>query len=187
LGFDERVDVVDLILKVLKEHEKNLDSIILQLNESLSNRSYDGQVLMAPGLKYRVQLHDWDEFKDRSIKAEIAAYDISDGKLFIFAYKNGSLSIYSEEIPEFTIKTEKSGERVVLSGRHLSRGDETYIFNGKLKCGLGVKTKKSRGHMKQGETVHKISCDINPNDIRTWLSAELKVDKKSVVSGKIEF
>jgi hypothetical protein len=186
MGFDERVDVVDLILKVLKEHEKNLDSIILQLNESLSTRNVDGQVLVTPGLKYRVQLSNWEEFKERSLKAEIVAYDISDSKLSISAYKNGSLTIYTEEIPEFTLKKEKSGERIV--GKHdLTKVDGSLIVGGWLKCGLSVKVKQGKTDLKYTEKLRKISCEINTNEIQSWLSSELKIDKKSVVSGKIEF
>ena len=36
MSFDEKVDVIDLIINVLKEHEKTLDELISRLEEALS-------------------------------------------------------------------------------------------------------------------------------------------------------
>ena len=38
MSFDEKVDVIDLIINVLKDHEKTLDELIFKLEEALGNK-----------------------------------------------------------------------------------------------------------------------------------------------------
>jgi len=188
MSFDERVDVVDLILKVLKEHEKNLDTIVSQLGESLSQPQNVEKVQLQGYNKYKVVLNKWLEFRDRCLKSDIVAFDMVEDKFHVSAIKNGNFYSYTETVPEVTIKMEKDGDKVLIEGgEFMVHEDPSHVFNGKLQCGLGVKTKKMKVDLPNGDTVHKILYNIATEETRLWLSEELKTDKKMIVFGGIEF
>ncbi len=187
MSFDERVDVVDLILKVLKEHEKNLDTLVSQLGDTLSQPIGNGSVQIHNYSKYKAVLHKWFEFRDRCLKSDLVAFDIVGDRFQVSAVKNGSFFCYSETIPEMTIKMEKDGDKVLIEGGEFMTHDESsYAFNGKLQCGLGVNTRKTKVDLPNGDTVHKILYDIDPEEARLWLADELMTEKKSIVFGDIE-
>jgi len=187
MSFDERVDAVDLILKVLKEHEKSLDTLVGQLGESLSQPASPGTVQIQGYNRYKLVLKRWFEFRDRCLKCEIVAFDILGDRFNVSAIKNGSFYSYAETVPEVTIKMEKDGDKVFIEGSEfMSHEDSSSVFNGKLQCGLPVNTRKTKVDMPNGDTVHKILYDIDPEEARVWLSDELKTEKKSIIYGGIE-
>jgi hypothetical protein len=187
VSFDERVDVVDLILKVLKDHEKSLDTLVSQLGETLSQPQAAGTIQVQGYNKYKVVLRRWFEFRDRCLKSDLIAFDMVGDKFHVSSVKNGSFYTYSETIPEVTIKMEKDGDKVLIEGgEFMSHEDPSYVFNGKLQCGLGVNTRKAKVDLPNGDTVHKIMYDVDPEEARVWLSDELKTEKKSIVYGVIE-
>lgn len=188
MSFNERVDVIDLILKVLKEHEKNLDVIVSQLRDTISTQPVLNQVIADQFLnKYRVNLHKWFEFRERCIKSNLIAFDMFDEQFIVSAVKNGSYYLYSETVPEVTIKMEKDKNDVLIDGGEFRiHEDPTKVFNGKLQCGLCVRTKKTKIDLPNGDSVHRIIYDIDPDEARHWLSEELRTDKKSIVFGRIE-
>jgi hypothetical protein len=187
LSFDERVDAVDLILKVLKEHEKSLDTLVGQLGETLKEPTAPSTVQIQGYNRYKLVLKRWFEFRDRCLKCEIIAFDIVGDKFCVSAIKNGSFYSYSETVPEVTIKMEKDGDKVLIEGgEFMTHEDPSYVFNGKLQCGLAVNTRKTKVDLPNGDTVHKILYDIDPEEARMWLSDELKTEKKAIVYGGIE-
>lgn len=187
MSFDERVDVVDLILKVLKEHEKNLDTLVSQLGETLSQPLGGGTVQVQGYNRYKVAFNRWFEFRDRCLKSDLVAFDVVGDKFRVSAVKNGSFYSYTETVPEVTIKMEKEGDKVLIEGgEFMAHEDPSHVFNGKLQCGLGVKTRKTKVDLPNGDTVHKILYDIETEEARLWLSDELKTEKKSIIFGGIE-
>ncbi len=187
MGFDERVDVVDLILKVLKEHEQNLDTIVSQLGETLNQPPSGGTVQIQGYYKYKVSLHKWSEFRDRCLKSDLVAFDLAGDKFHVSAVKNGSFYSYTETVPEVTIKMEKEGDKVLIEGGDfMPHEDPSQVFNGKLQCGLGVRTRKTKAEQPNGDTIHKIIYDVEAEEARLWLSEELKTEKKSIIYGGIE-
>jgi hypothetical protein len=187
MSFDERVDVVDLILKVLKEHEKSLDTLVSQLGETLSQPVASGTVQIQGYNRYKVVLRRWFEFRERCLKSDLIAFDIVGDKFHVSSLKNGSFYAYSETVPEVTIKMEKDGDKVLIQGgEFMAHEDPSYVFNGKLQCGLAVNTRKTKVDLPNGDTVHKIIYAVDPEEARIWLSEELKTEKKSIVYGGIE-
>jgi len=189
MSFDERVDAVDLILKVLKEHEKNLDTLVSQLGDNLSQPLSNGSVQIHNYSKYKAILHKWFEFRDRCMKSDLIAFDIIVDRFQVSAIKNGSLFCYSENVPEMRAraKMEKEGDKVLIEdGGFMTQNDPSYVFNGKLQCGLGVKIRKTTVELPNGDTVHKMLYDIDPGETRLWLENELKTEKKSIVYGEIQ-
>jgi hypothetical protein len=187
MSFDERVDVVDLILKVLEDHEKNLDALVSQLGETLHQPQVANAVKMQQHNLYKVVLHRWLDFIDRCINSDIVAFDIVDDKFHISSITNGIFYSYSETIPEVTVKMQKDGDKVLIEGvEFMSHEDPSYVFNGKLQCGLGVNIKKTKIDMLNGDTVHRIIYNIDPEEARVWLAGELKTEKKSIIYGEID-
>ncbi len=191
MSFDERVDVVDLILKVLKEHEKNLDTIVSQLGETIQTQptqwGRDGQVLQVKGIsEYRVSLHRWSEFSAICEKPDLVAFDLKKGELKVSAIKGGNIFSYVEEIPEMTIRVEEDGEGVIVEGGN-GKGSQyaSSIFSGKLQCGLGVRARRCKPDSSDSP-VSRICYDVDPEEVRAWLSTELRTEKKHIAYGSID-
>lgn len=186
MSFDERVDAVDLILKVLQDHEKSLDTLVSQMGETLTQSQATGAG-QAKGLnRYKVVLRRWLDFRARCMNSELVTFDMIGDMFHVTVVKNGSFYAYSETIPEVTIKMEKEGDKVLIEGDELmSHKDVSYIFNGKLQCGLAVNTKKGKVNLPNGDVVHKIMYEVDPEEASKWLSDELKTDTKSIVFGSI--
>ena len=186
MSFDERVDVVDLILKVLKDHEKSLDTLVSQMGETLTQSQAAAAGQVQGHNRYKVVLHRWSEFRERCIKSELIAFDIVRDKFHVTVVKNGGFYAYLETIPEVTIKLEKEGDKVLIEGDELmGHKDVSYIFNGKLQCGLAVSTRKGKVTLPNGDVVHKIMYEVDPDEATKWLADELKTDKKSIIFGSI--
>ncbi len=186
MSFDERVDAFDLILKVLQDHEKNLDTLVSQMGETLTQSQTTGTGQIHGNNSYKVVLRRWSEFRERCMKSELVAFDMFEDKFQVTVVKNGSFYAYSETIPEVTIKMEKEGDKVLIEGDELmGHKDVSYIFNGKLQCGLAVSTRKGKVNLPNGDVVHKIIYEVDPEEASKWLSDEMKTDKKSIVFGSI--
>lgn len=186
MSFDERVDAVDLILKVLKDHEKSLDTLVSQMGETLTQSQAPAAGQVQGHNRYKVVLHRWSEFREMCIKSELVAFDIIGNKFNVTVIKNSGSCAYSETIPEVTIKLEKEGDKVQIEGdEFMGHKDVSYIFNGKLQCGLAVSTRKGKVTLPNGDVVHKIMYEVDPDEATKWLSDELKTDKKSIIYGSI--
>ncbi len=189
MNFDERVDVFDLIMKVLTEHEKNLDSIAYKLDETLSGHSsLNKQVyeLKTAG-KYKVFIKKWSEFKEKCMESDLVTFETDADQFKVSAINGAGFYSYSEPIPEFTIRMENCGNRVTIkNGTKKTAGGSKYIFNGKLQCGIGVKAKRVKVELPNGDSLHKITFDIDPENAKKWLAEQLKVDKQLLIYGSIE-
>lgn len=189
MSFDERVDVVDLILNILKEHEKNLDSLIDRLRETVQTKPGPNAPMdQVSGIsRFQVTLRRWSEFSNLCRLADLIAFEVEGEVLLVSAVKDGKIYTYVEAIPQVIIRMEEGGERVIVEGRNsTSSHDQPNIFSGKLECGLGVRVRKSGVELQNGEKLRKICYYIDPEETRSWLSNELHVDKKSIIYGLID-
>ena len=105
--FDEKIDVIDLIINVLKEHEKTLDELIGRLEETQS-------IIPPPEVETEIEamraaaavkaiLKNWLEFRNRCEGAKLVAVN-TEGECFkVSAIANGVLYIYEEEVPSLEI------------------------------------------------------------------------------------
>jgi hypothetical protein len=188
MNFDERVDVIDMILGVLKEHEKNLDTLVSQLGAiSTAPQSLPmTQNIVQTSNKIRINVRNWADFREKCNKPDIVAFDLVDDSFTVTALKPGMLFSYSETIPEVTIMLEKDSDNVTIEDDNFKiHEDPHFIINGKLQCGLPVQTGKSKSTTQKGDTIHKIIYDVDPDEARQWLQHELKVEKELVINGSV--
>ena len=188
MNFDERVDVIDMILGVLKEHEKNLDALVSQLGAISTTPQFlpTTQNLVQTSNKIKINVRNWADFREKCSKPDIVAFDLVGDSFTVAVLKPGILFSYSETIPEVTIMMEKYSDNVTIEDDNFNtHEDPHFIVNGKLQCGLPVQTGKSKSTTPKGDTIHKIIYDVDSDEARYWLQQELKVEKELVINGSV--
>jgi hypothetical protein len=185
LDYNERVDVVDLILQVLKEHERNLDSLVLQLGETVGQQSNTNKTPTHGLVLHKIVLRSWPEFREKCLRSDTVTFDFEDGKFKVIALKNDIFYRYFENLPQ------EVNEKGTIENLSLSSENESFIegtldiFNSKLNCGLEL-MKKISGNNYGGNNRENNMYNIDPEEVKLWLSEQLKTDKKAIMFGWIE-
>jgi hypothetical protein len=185
--YRDKVDVIDFIINVLREHEKTLDELVGRLEgafERLPRVEGAERVEKPPAMG--IEVRDWEEFRLRCRGAPIVAFEV-DGKVFsIYAVKEGLVYNYSEELPELSIRMRKSEDRYVMEEFSVdSLEGVSLAFRKRLNCGLEGAVKGSKVRIQEGVHLINIAYDVNIEEAKRWLSKELKVDKESIIRGRI--
>jgi len=190
MGYDEKVDVIDLIINVLRDHEKTLDGLISKLEEALAGsapipvRTVKTEV-RKPAVS--VAMREWTEFRERCLKANLVAFEIEEKRFNVSAVKDDILYSYEEEIPDMEIRYKEEEKKVVIEGIDISSTDLVpTVLRGKLKCGLDISVKGTEVKMPDGVAVYKIIYDIDAEEAKAWLAKQLKAEKGSIIRGKIQ-
>jgi len=189
MGFEERVDVIDLIINVLREHEKTLDGLISKLEEALEAAPAGGEPAPTRGRKPAVSvlLRRWADFRERCASASLVAFDVDDKRFSVSAVKDDVLHSYEEAMPDMEIRFREQGEGVVIDGVGLgSVGLVPTVLRGRLECGLEVSVRGTQVEVPQGGAVYKVVYDIDADEARNWLAYQLKVDRKDILQGKVQ-
>ena len=111
-GFDEKIDVIDLIINVLKEHEKKLDELVSRLEElpkiptqpSSYQEPEKAPVRELSTIGVSAILKKWRDFRERSSKAKLVAFALGNTTFKVSALSRGVVYIYEEEMPQMNIK-----------------------------------------------------------------------------------
>ena len=172
----DKVEVMDFLINVLKDHEKSLDALISRaenvLVENEEKLGKDGNSLESP---IKIVLKDWSEFKRRLENVELVCFDLLD-KVFVVSVKTRQkVYEYREQTPELSLEATSPEELQEDSSQRKDR----------LKIGLELVCRKDAAG-NTGENEPKISCDIDPQYTRKWLSDELGVHQDFIVCGDIE-
>lgn len=187
---DEKVDVIDLIINVLKEHEKSLDAQLARLEDMLnSDRAALSPQGEAKGRRSRVKvtINEWPEFREKSTGPQMLAFNTSDDKLEVSALKDDVIYVYREKIPEFSMVVEKGEGRVAIKEGDLGDlFDALSLIAGGLKCGLSVKHRKVDLKLPDGNVVQKIIFEVDVEIAKSWLSKQLGIEETSIILGSIE-
>ena len=190
MGFDEKVDVIDLIINVLREHEKTLDALISQLERILSGAAPLPAAVEGPEARrpmVSVLLRGWREFRERCAGASLTAFDIEDKQFRVSAVKDDVLYSYQEQMPDMDIRLRERDEKTTIEGIDLlSSGLVPTVLRGKLECGLEVSVRGVEVKMPNGVIVYKVIYDIDPDGAKEWLANQLRVEKKDIMQGKIQ-
>lgn len=189
MSFDEKVDVIDLIINVLREHEKTLDELISKLEGALGTTPFPTEaartVVGKPTIS--VLLRKWTDFRERCVEASLVAFDIEDKRFTVSAVKDGVLHSYQEEMPDMKIRFREKEEEVVIDGIDIgSVGLVPTALRGRLECGLEVSVKGTEVNLPGGGAVYKVIYDIDADEARSWLAYQLKVEKKDILQGKVQ-
>lgn len=190
MGFDEKVDVIDLIINVLKDHEKTLDELISRIEGALTGPTTDptGPVstdVAKPTIS--VVLRRWNEFRDRCLGANIVVFDVEEKKFTVSAVKFGVLYSYQEGMPDMEIRFKEKEEKATIEGIDLRRTELVpTVLRGVLNCGLNISIKGTEVKLPDGVAVYKVIYDIDAEGAKIWLSEQLNVERGDIFQGKFQ-
>jgi len=169
----DKVEVMDFLINVLKDHEKSLDVLIsraenvLAENEerfSLQRGSLDSPI--------KIVLKDWPEFKRRLDNVDLVCFDMVDQVFIVSVKTRQKVYEYRERVPMPLLEV-TSPEDVHGDSRRGVR----------LKIGLELSKDVAGGA--EGDE-NKTAFDIDPQYTRKWLSDELGVHQDFILCGDIE-
>jgi hypothetical protein len=182
--FNERIDTVDLIVNVLKEHEKSLDNLVSKLGVVVNQHAIsDSQNLHN---NYRIALQRWFEFRNQCLKPEIVTFRLSGDKFYISSIKNGILYTYSETIPEVNNDNNKDDETMdIENDDFISDKFPSDIFIKTYQYSLQINTNNIKNGLSKRKISSKLIFDVDHDKAKAWLSVQLKIDKKMVIYGEL--
>jgi hypothetical protein len=192
---EARIDALDLVINVLKEHEKGLDRLVERLEAlvSILEKAAEGKVspvkkaIMEASVRLpKVQCEKWEDFKEKSKGMGMVAFEAEKGHFTVYSASDAEAYTYSEDLPccSFQLKEKEdhfSVEKILFN--HVN--DLTTIFEKRLMCGLEVFIKSSKVLSPDGNWVIELTCGISPETAKAWLSRELNISEKNIVMGKI--
>jgi len=193
--FDEKIDVIDLIINVLKDHEKKLDELVSRLENTDSVEIHRAEPsISVPGTKIvpggrpvaSVVIKRWTEFRSQASASEIVAYDSDEGRFTVSALAGRVIYNYIENIPSMEIEYSGDEGRARIDGINI-RGAELIpaAFKGRLDCGLDLKSSTFDVPKPDGGVIHVINYYVDPEIAKQWLAYQLEVDDDLVVHGKL--
>jgi hypothetical protein len=190
MSSNEKIDVIDLIINVLREHEKTLDTLISKLEttlESAPKKDNENVKQVLYNNKYSIIVNTWSEFKERSSKADLAVFSMKDNKVKISVIKENFVYSYVESVSEITMTIEKINEKILVKGLELSKiEDHPLVFNGRLKCGLTLTDRKSEFKLPDGNIIQKINYEAENGETKNWLAKQLEIKRENIIIGEIE-
>lgn len=203
-GFDEKIDVIDLIINVLKDHEKKLDELVTRIEKSQIINKTSPETLeeptpkierasslpvekTSPGVPIKVELSEWNEFRTRCESARLVAFEVADGRFQVTALTDSFLYSYNEKIPSMEIRYKTVDEKAQIKSIDLNRAElVSEAFNGILKCGL--KMEKTEHSFKEpiGESILNVNYHVDTSTAREWIAYQLAVDDEKILHGSID-
>jgi len=204
--FQEKMDVLDLIIGILREHEeslskiaerfesviKNLDAVegkVSSLNDTLAQAILSrAPISSSPKPAAVVECKDWTTFRERIQGGGTVAFEADQGVFIVSSLTEGVISTYSEYLPEVKFQVAEGEKRCIIEKMSLSSpGDLSPIFERRLRCGLEVEAKNSKFELPDGEQVFRLTYEIDPAKTRRWLAKELKIPQEDIVEGRLTY
>jgi hypothetical protein len=190
-----KIDALDLVINVLKEHEKGLDRLVERLEALVNTLKKVAEGKVSPAEKEIMEAHvrlpavqceKWEDFKEKSKGMRMVAFEAEKDHFTVYSASDAEAYTYSEDLPccSFQLKEKEnhfSVEKILFS--HVN--DLPTIFEKRLMCGLEVFIKNSKILSPDGNWIVELTCSIDPEGVRAWLSRELNISEKNIVMGKI--
>jgi hypothetical protein len=187
--FDEKIDVIDLIINVLKEHEKTLDELVSRLEEAQSIQTPIESLKTASApqaIAVRVVLKNWSEFRRRGEGSDLIAFNMDGGHFKVNAFAGGVLYVYEEEIPGLEIHYKMVNEKALIDSINIGKAALVpTALRGKLDCGIEFSKREIELKQPNGASVHKIIYDIDPRTARSWVAYQLEIDEEKILQGEL--
>jgi hypothetical protein len=186
---DDRVDIIDLLISLLKDHEKKLDDLSYRLERLLEERDLTELAPREPqpvGIRVSAVLRSWTEFMRHCREASPVALDVDRDRLKVTAVAGGILYAYEEEIPTMEIRYQVDDE-----GRKRTSIEVSDIalaltaLRGRLDCGLELEKRDMEVSLPEGGSVHNVVFYLNPYTAKVWLADQMGVDYSSIVLGEL--
>ncbi|MFA9436377.1 MAG: hypothetical protein ACEROO_04495 [Candidatus Bathyarchaeota archaeon] len=185
MSHTDKVEVMDFLINVLKDHEKSLDTLITRAEDVIEDDQSPRTVSQNPP-PLKITLRDWTEFKDRAIEAELVCFEMMESIFLCKAITSNKVYIYKEKTPEIELEKGEGGD-LVLSGFNLGDLEEGFLcLNGKLEIGLELVAKKVKRSKDLEHPTHKILHELDARYTKNWLSRELGIHRELIVQGSVD-
>ncbi|NQT08735.1 hypothetical protein HQ586_06635 [Candidatus Bathyarchaeota archaeon] len=183
---DDRVDMLDLLINLLKEHEKTMDELTFRLETLLDeDRPPTEPPRRTPerisGLIARVS--SWREFKRQCTGALSAAVEIDERIFKATALTRNILFAYEEEIPVLEVTQRDGGRETTYSVSDASLTLKSLM--GTLDCGLELDRRVIDSALPDGGRVQRVVYYVDPGTARSWLAEQLALEEASIILGAL--
>lgn len=200
-NFEDKIDVMDLIINVLKDHESKLDELVSRLESlplPLTGRPDEAEAEDEPpspaagpprqaGPIVTAVLKRWADFKLKCASSRLVAFDTEEGIFEVSALTGGAVYVYREEIPSMGITYREDEEGARVEGIDISKpGLLPAALRERMDCGLEFTRRDLEAKIDDGRTLHKIIFEIDPMVARSWIAYQLGIDDSDVVQGKLQ-
>ncbi len=201
ISFDDKIDVMDLIINVLKDHESKLDELVSRLenlplpragraDEAEAEDEPQSPAVGPPRQVWPVVtavLKRWTDFRSKCESSRLVAFDTEESVFEVSGLAGGVVYVYREEIPSMGITYREDGEGARVEGIDISKpGLMPAALREKLDCGLEFTRRDLKTEMDDGRALHKIVFEIDPMVARSWIAYQLGIDDSDVVQGKLQ-
>jgi len=190
--FQEKVDVLDILISILRDHEESLQKIaerfdavcnevsVFEEKSAVLDRVLEhlgGQkirtIIGATGTKgplVTVNCKSWQSFKGASQGALLVAYEVIGEQTYFSSVSDLSVFTFSGELNETSLTVSRGARRWIE--RSLGTDEDE---NETLESGENVSA--------DGDSAYKTI--VNSKTIKRWLSAETGVPEDKIVEGKV--
>jgi hypothetical protein len=172
----DKVEVMDFLINVLRDHEKSLDDLISRAEVIVNEKTaQEPDVDDSSNSKLiRVVLKDWQDFKQRIIGINLLCFNLLNNVFIVTASNGQKLFEYRESVPD------------VNNDLRQHNGDDNTIYLGNYKLSIGLELITKIVNTGSKEKKPHLLFDLDPNYTKMWLSKELHVNKSFIVCGGIE-
>jgi hypothetical protein len=190
---DEKVDIIDLLISLLRDHEKKLDEISYRLEKIVGGRQPQESMEIpepthttAPPQVYTTGIvafvSNWQDFRARCNRSNLVSVSVSEAEFKVSAYSGGVLYYYSERLPSIQVKrTDEGGSLMDLA----DIADAQVALSGKLRCGLALKTSSFESKV-EGSTVQVVRYSVDRGIAKEWVASQLDVEESSIIEGELD-
>ena len=200
-GFQEKMDALDLIISVLRDHEKKLDEVSNRLggivNELKAKEAERGREALKGGRVTEiptsrrmplVTYNRWDEFKVRCEGSAITAFQVEKNTFHVYSVSDEEIFGYSESLPKDRIMVSEGEGQYSIEKKYIrSIDDLTFLISGRLRCGLNVSIEVSKTALPGRKSMFELDYSFESGKVKEFLSKELNLPRDKIVEGGITF
>jgi len=184
---DDKVDIIDLLINLLRDHEKKLDEISYRLEKLAEGGQpliYPEEPDVTPRISYTCVtaiVSKWSDFRERCQGSELIAFKISESLIHVTSLNGSILYVFEEQIPSIMLKRKEDGSTQV---NILDLANTQTALSGKLECGLELETTSFESKV-DGEKVSIIKYVVSHETAKNWLTSQLGVDSSQIIEGEL--
>ena len=183
---DDRVDMLDLLINLLKEHEKKMDELTYRLETLIDERKPPVELpRRAPeriiGVVARVS--SWREFKRQCTGALSVAVEIDERIFKATALSRNIIFAYEEEIPVLEVTYGDEGKETTFAVTNASLTLKSLM--GTLDCGLELDRRIIDSALPDGREAQRVVYYVDPGAARSWLADQLALEESSIILGAL--
>ena len=186
LDRDDRVDMLDLLINLLKEHEKKMDELAYRLETTLDERTPPTEPPRRTpeeisGVVARVS--NWREFKRQCTGTHSVAVEIDERTFKVTALTRNILFAYEEGIPVLEVIQRNEGRETTYAVTDVSLTLKSLMGN--LDCGLEMDRRVIDSALPDGGAAQRVVYYVDPGMARSWLADQLELEESSIILGTL--